>query len=115
MYICVRGINFASFYEFSIGFWNYSDLEYVFFYFSFYLSSDILKQCTLLVNVLYPFLITVVLGKYYFPWKTALLAPMNCSVLLKMMLSIIIDVLLFILSVLFHASLISETNVNLTV
>jgi hypothetical protein len=38
-----------------------------------------------------------------------------CSVLLKMMLSIIIDVLLFILSVLFHASLISETNVNLTV
>jgi hypothetical protein len=34
MYLCVRGINVASFYDFSIGFWKCSD-SVVFFAFRF--------------------------------------------------------------------------------
>jgi len=34
MYLCARGINFASFYAFSIGFWNCTDIV-AFFVFHF--------------------------------------------------------------------------------
>jgi hypothetical protein len=43
MYLCVKGIDFASFYNFSIGYWNYSD-SVVFFNFSFY-NINLHKDC----------------------------------------------------------------------
>jgi len=39
-YLCVRGIDFASFYDFSIGFWNCSD-SVVFFYWIL----ELFRQC----------------------------------------------------------------------
>jgi len=42
---CVRRINFASFYDFSIGFWNCSDFV-VFFIFRFIAQVDVQREIT---------------------------------------------------------------------
>ena len=43
MYLCVRGINFASFYDFSIGFWKCSDSLLIFIFHFISQLTDILK------------------------------------------------------------------------
>ena len=37
MYLCLRGIDFASFCDFTIGFWNYSDSMVIFVFYSIYI------------------------------------------------------------------------------